>query len=314
MEPAAPEQAKNICTKITPNAVPVSLRDEKNLGNAVAAITVNVEIKGRDDTPAGSSTFVIKVPAVTKLDATDKEMARVGRVIEDGLPSSTATSDIVNCCASSSSSSFGLSSVLVAPGMVVSVTTVAVAVTVVLVVSVVVSLSSSPAFAMENKNAKYSATTTLSAAIAAATASPPILSVSATATKLIAPPICLAAKAHATLHPTSPPNDFNGIIGNVIIVANTVANAPTPKAVSNVPVSLITLFKSESNNNNGIANGTKNLFTMVYIGDWNGMIPIFAKINAIAIVASGADKAFPIIVRRSNEVPNVDNHSINVKT
>mmetsp|Transcript_65696 Transcript_65696/g.73300 ORF Transcript_65696/g.73300 Transcript_65696/m.73300 type:complete len:224 (-) Transcript_65696:348-1019(-) len=223
-------------------------------------------------------------------------MAREGRVIEDDLPSSTITSDIVNCCVSPSSS-FASSSVTASPMAVVS----------------IVELPS-PAFAIENRKAKYSATTTLSAAIAAATASPPMESVSATATKFIAPPICLAAKAHATRHPTSLPNDFNGIIGNVKIVATTVANAPTQKAASNVPVSLMTRFKSESNNNNGTANGTKNLFTTVYIGEWNGIIPTFAAINAIAMVANGADKAFPKVVRRSKEAPNVDSHRIIVKT
>jgi hypothetical protein len=43
------------------------------------------------------------------------------------------------------------------------------------------------------------------------------------------------------------------------------------------------------------------------------MTPKFATVNANAMVASGADNAFPITVRRSNDVPKLDNHNIDVK-
>ena len=99
--------------------------------------------------------------------------------------------------------------------------------------------------------------------LAAATASPPMLSVSATATKLIAPPMCRAARAQATRHPTSGPRFFNGTIGKATIVARTVANAPTQKAAKRVPVSLMTRFRSESKSRSGTARGTKNRLTMV---------------------------------------------------
>ena len=96
MDPAAPEHAKNIWTKTTPNAVPVSLSFEKKAGKAVAATTVNAEIKGREDVPAGSKAFVRNEPTVTKVDATETEIASVGRVIVEGDDSSsTAISDIV---------------------------------------------------------------------------------------------------------------------------------------------------------------------------------------------------------------------------
>jgi hypothetical protein len=152
MDPAAPEHAKNIWTNTTPSAVPVSLSFEKKVGKVVAATTVNAEIKGREDVPAGSKAFVRNEPAVTKVDATETEIASVGRVIVEGdVSSSTAISDIVAIFWSStlSVSSFGQSAVAMSA--------------VELSVAVV---SSSPDFEIENKKAKYSATTTLSAATA----------------------------------------------------------------------------------------------------------------------------------------------------
>jgi hypothetical protein len=41
---------------------------------------------------------------------------------------------------------------------------------------------------------------------------------------------------------------------------------------------------------------------------------MLATVNANAIVANGALNAFPTKVRRSNEVPKLDNHRIAVKT
>ena len=140
MDPAAPEHAKNIWTKTTPSAVPVSLSFEKKDGNRVAATTVSAEIRGREDVPAGSNALVRNEPAVTKEDATDTEIASVGSVIVEGdFSSSTANSDIVPMVSSLTSSVF----------------------------SAVAGASSSPGFAIENKKAKYKATTTLSAATVA---------------------------------------------------------------------------------------------------------------------------------------------------
>ena len=150
MDPAAPEQAKNIWTKITPSAVPVSLSFAKNFGKTVAATTVNAEIKGREDVPAGSKALVRNAPAVTKDDATETEIASVGSVIVEGdCSSSTASSDIF-AISSSSTSSVSMSGLSL-----VGLSAVA------LLVAIV---SSSPDFEIENKNAKYNATTTLSAA------------------------------------------------------------------------------------------------------------------------------------------------------
>jgi hypothetical protein len=93
-DPAAPEQAKNIWTKITPSAVPVSDNSEKKAGKSVAEITVNAEINGREDDP-GSKVFVRNEPAVTKEDATEMDIASEGRVIVEIVSSSTAISDII---------------------------------------------------------------------------------------------------------------------------------------------------------------------------------------------------------------------------
>mmetsp|Transcript_2302 Transcript_2302/g.4941 ORF Transcript_2302/g.4941 Transcript_2302/m.4941 type:complete len:263 (-) Transcript_2302:602-1390(-) len=242
IDPAAPEQAKNIWTKITPRAVPVSLRRAKNFGNSVADTTVKADIKGREDVPTGSQALVKNAPAVTNEDAIDMEIAREGSVMVDGdLSSSTASSDIVDCC--SSASPLSLSSPFAT------------------------TVPPSPALAIQNKKAKYIATTTLSAAMAAATASPLMLSVSATATKLMAPPMCLAANAHATRQPTSVPMFFSGMIGKATSVATTVAKAPTPKAARRVPVSLMTRLRSESKSSRGTASGTKKRLTTVYTGE-----------------------------------------------
>ena len=43
-------------------------------------------------------------------------------------------------------------------------------------------------------------------------------------------------------------------------------------------------------------------------------MPTLAAVSASAIVASGAESAFPTVVRRSREVPKVDSHSTRVKT
>ena len=49
-------------------------------------------------------------------------------------------------------------------------------------------------------------------------------------------------------------------------------------------------------------------------GDEKGIIPIFATVKANAMVAKGADRALPMTVRRSKEIPKVDNHNKTVKT
>mmetsp|Transcript_29132 Transcript_29132/g.54744 ORF Transcript_29132/g.54744 Transcript_29132/m.54744 type:complete len:87 (-) Transcript_29132:37-297(-) len=83
---------------MTPKAVPVSLRREKNFGNAVAAKTVKVDMRGRDEVPTGRIVLVKKDPAVTKVDATEMAIASEGRVMEEvSLFSSTAISAIVVC-------------------------------------------------------------------------------------------------------------------------------------------------------------------------------------------------------------------------
>mmetsp|Transcript_14712 Transcript_14712/g.30995 ORF Transcript_14712/g.30995 Transcript_14712/m.30995 type:complete len:202 (+) Transcript_14712:211-816(+) len=153
------------------------------------------------------------------------------------------------------------------------------------------------------------ATTTLSAAIAALTIPPSMFSVSATATKLIAPPICRAARAHATFHPCSKPSAFNGINAKAAIVPITVLTAPTKKARSRDPASLITRFKSESNRKSGTASGTRNLLISPYTGEENGIRPIFAKINVINMVTRGAERAFPNVVFCSIAIPPADTTS-----
>ena len=124
---------------VIPKAVPVSLILEKNFGNSVAAHTVRTDINGSEDVPAGRSAPVKKIPQVTRVDATEMEIARDGSVIVEVLPS-TATSEIVVISSSLSMISDSTFEDDDAAS------------------------SSSPAFEIENKNAKYKATTTLSAA------------------------------------------------------------------------------------------------------------------------------------------------------
>lgn len=50
------------------------------------------------------------------------------------------------------------------------------------------------------------------------------------------------------------------------------------------------------------------------MGDSNGSKPKFAVVNASAMVAKGAERALPIVVRRSRETPKVDNQRIKVRT
>jgi hypothetical protein len=49
-------------------------------------------------------------------------------------------------------------------------------------------------------------------------------------------------------------------------------------------------------------------------GDSNGSSPRFAIVIASAIVAKGAERALPTIVRRSSEMPNVDSQKIAERT
>ena len=94
--------------------------------------------------------------------------------------------------------------------------------------------------------------------MAADTAVPPTCNVSATATKLMAPPICRAARAHATLHPTSGPNAVSGKSGYATNVPHTVAKAPSRKQAKRDPVSVKIRFMSESKSSIGTARGTRN--------------------------------------------------------
>jgi hypothetical protein len=81
---------------------------------------------------------------------------------------------------------------------------------------------------------------------------------------------------------------------------------PTRKAMRSVPVSDITLRRLLSYRRRGIASGIRFVFTKSNIGEENGIIPRLAMINAKAIVARGADRAFPIFVLLSKVNPNDD--------
>jgi uncharacterized membrane protein (UPF0182 family) len=60
----------------------------------------------------------------------------------------------------------------------------------------------------------------------------------------------------------------------------------------------------------GTAKGTMNLLMTEYMGASKGTIPTFATNKARAMVANGAERAFPTTVRRSNDIPNVLSSSI----
>mmetsp|Transcript_30047 Transcript_30047/g.45977 ORF Transcript_30047/g.45977 Transcript_30047/m.45977 type:complete len:98 (-) Transcript_30047:202-495(-) len=81
MDPAAPDAAKNICMKMTPIVVPVMVRVEKKVGNIVAPITVNIEIRGKDDIPVRQKAAVAIFPRATRHDAAAIDVDREGRVI-----------------------------------------------------------------------------------------------------------------------------------------------------------------------------------------------------------------------------------------
>jgi hypothetical protein len=53
---------------------------------------------------------------------------------------------------------------------------------------------------------------------------------------------------------------------------------------------------------------------MVYMGDTKGTIPRLATISAKAMVAKGADKALPNMVRRSKVTPKTESSKTAVKT
>ena len=166
IEPAAPDAAKNICINATPNAVPVSLIDEKKLGNIVAANTVKIDIIGREDVPAGNRNFVMYDPTVTNVDATDIDIASDGRVIDDDVTEEDEESDcsIFNSPIDATTSSSSSSSFPVGWAFFISAPLFFAVVVSFCVVVVDDELSPSPAVDIENRNAKYNATTTLSAA------------------------------------------------------------------------------------------------------------------------------------------------------
>ena len=55
-------------------------------------------------------------------------------------------------------------------------------------------------------------------------------------------------------------------------------------------------------------------FKNLQTGDENGSMPTLATINASAMVANGAESALPVTVLLSNDMPNVLNQKITVKT
>jgi len=113
-------------------------------------------------------------------------------------------------------------------------------------------------------------------AIAAETLLPLVCRVSVTATKLIAPPICLAAKPHAIFHPSLPNEQIlsSGKTGYAKSVPIIVPIVPTKKEIKRDPVFLNTRFKSESNNRSGIANGIRFWFMIVsYFNKFQNYIP-----------------------------------------
>ena len=92
-----------------------------------------------------------------------------------------------------------------------------------------------------------------------------------------------------------------------------VATAPTPKASNSDPVSRHTRRKSESNKSMGTAKGTRNWLIVLYRGDAKGTKPRLATVKAKAMVASGADKALPSVVRFSSVIPAVLSKRMAVK-
>ena len=147
------------------------------------------------------------------------------------------------------------------------------------------------------------ATIKLSAASAAATKPESIFIMSATATKLTAPPICRAHNAAAIF--SAPTNPFIGTAIQAISVPNIVPKEPIINARNNLPVTAKHFFKSASNSNKGIANGTNTFITFEYTGDELGMIPILQRTKQITIVTNGLDKIDPILDFSANN-PNVD--------
>ena len=56
------------------------------------------------------------------------------------------------------------------------------------------------------------------------------------------------------------------------------------------------------------------LWTFLQIGESKGTNPKLATVNAMAMVANGAERALPTVVRRSNETPNVESHKMALRT
>ena len=56
------------------------------------------------------------------------------------------------------------------------------------------------------------------------------------------------------------------------------------------------------------------LFLHLQTGEWNGIMPTFARHSDINIVTSGADRAFPIVVSCSSAIPHADTISMADKT
>mmetsp|Transcript_39922 Transcript_39922/g.60337 ORF Transcript_39922/g.60337 Transcript_39922/m.60337 type:complete len:99 (-) Transcript_39922:1204-1500(-) len=81
IDPEAPDAAKNICMNKMPTAAPAVRILEKNLGNAVADITVRIDVSGSDDVPFGKRSFVRIPPRVTRQDETATETPMEGIVI-----------------------------------------------------------------------------------------------------------------------------------------------------------------------------------------------------------------------------------------
>ena len=80
MEPPNPETAKNICMNRMPIAVPVERSLRKKDGKIVADETVRIDMRGREDVPAGSIILVRTPPKKTSEEDIVKDVLMVERV------------------------------------------------------------------------------------------------------------------------------------------------------------------------------------------------------------------------------------------
>lgn len=189
---------------ITPIIPPASLNFPKNLGNVVEAATVKSEIIGRAE-EFGISIFVRKFPMKHRVELVKSAREMFPRLAK---PSPSSLMSFV-------ASDDGVTSL------------------------VFLNLLDE-----RNKKLKYNATTILSAAIELEIEDPLILRVSDTEMKLIAPPMCLAARALAIFQ-LSPPRLFREHILNVAMVLITVLKVPKANAGKSCCVDLKMRRRSE---------------------------------------------------------------------